>query len=104
MSQRRQTMLTLVRRRPGGATRPRLINRVCVHLVELYFSILQRKVLTPNDLYSIDDLVDRIRAFGERYSALGKLFTWTFTRADLERQLRDPLLKIQQSTTLHRAA
>jgi hypothetical protein len=72
--------------------------------IELYFSILQRKVLTPNDLYSIDDLVDRIRAFGERYSALGKLFTWTFTRADLERQLRDPLLKIQQSTTLHRAA
>jgi hypothetical protein len=38
-------------------------------------------MLTPNDLYSIDDLVDRIRAFGERYSALGKLFAWIFTAA-----------------------
>ena len=54
--------------------------------------------------YSIDDLVDRIRAFGERYSAVGRLFTWTFTRQELERQLRDPLLNLHQSTTLHRAA
>jgi site-specific DNA recombinase len=47
-----------------------LINRVCVHLVEQYFSILQRKVLTPNDLYSLTNLVARIHAFGERYSRL----------------------------------
>jgi len=72
--------------------------------IELYFSILQRKVLTPNDLDSLDDLIERIHKFGERYSALGKLFTWTFTRQKLERQLRDPLLNLQQSTTLHRAA
>jgi transposase len=72
--------------------------------IELYFSILQRKVLTPNDLDRLPDLIDRIHAFGVRYSALGKLFNWTFTRQELERRLRDPLLCIERSTALHTAA
>ena len=63
--------------------------------IELYFSILQRKVLTPNDLDSLDELIERIHVFGERYSALGKPFAWTFTRQDLERRLRDPLLQLE---------
>jgi transposase len=72
--------------------------------IELYFSILQRKVLTPNDLDSLADLIDRVHAFGERYSALGKLFAWTFTRQELERRLRDPRLRFPTSTPLHQAA
>ena len=60
--------------------------------IEQYFSILQRKVLTPNDLTSLKQLEERIIAFGARYSALGKPFAWTFTRQELERRLRDPLL------------
>jgi hypothetical protein len=72
--------------------------------IELYFSILQRKVLTPNDLYSLADLIERIDAFGARYSTLGKLFNWTFTRHELERLLRDPLLHLEPSTSLHTAA
>jgi len=72
--------------------------------IEQYFSILQRKVLAPNDLYSLTDLTDRIRAFGERYSAVGKPFAWTFTRQDLERRLRDPLLQLEPSTLLPSAA
>jgi hypothetical protein len=48
--------------------------------VEQYFSILQRKVLTPNDLTSTTELEARIGAFGERYSSLGKPFAWMFTR------------------------
>jgi len=72
--------------------------------IELYFSILQRKVLTPNDLYNLHALIDRIRAFGERYSTLGKPFAWTFTSQELERRLHDPLLQLDPSTSLHRAA
>jgi transposase len=72
--------------------------------IEQYFSILQRKVLTPNDLYSLTDLTERILAFGARYSALGKPFAWTFTRQDLERRLRDPLLQLEPSTLVHQAA
>ncbi|MBV9598569.1 MAG: transposase, partial [Chloroflexi bacterium] len=60
--------------------------------IEQYFSILQRKVLTPNDLFSLQHLEQRIIAFGGRYSALGKPFAWTFTRQELERRIRDPLL------------
>jgi len=52
---------------------------------------------SPNDLDSLDDLIDRIHAFGERYSALGKLFNWTFTRQELERLLREPLLHLEPS-------
>ena len=72
--------------------------------IELYFSILQRKVLTPNDLDSLTELIERIHAFGIRYSARGMLFNWTFTRQELERRLRDPLLQLEPSTSLHTAA
>jgi transposase len=72
--------------------------------IELYFSILQRKVLTPNDLYSLPELIERIHAFGERYSALNKPFAWTFTRQQLERRLRDPLLQFDSPAPLRMAA
>jgi transposase len=61
--------------------------------IEQYFSILQRKVLTPNDFTSLTELEQRIAAFGERYSSLGKPFAWTFTRRELERHLREPALR-----------
>src|SRR5438270_7577893 len=72
--------------------------------IEQYFSILQRKVLSPNDLDSLTDFIARIHAFGERYCAVGKPFAWTFTRQELERRLRDPLLQLEPSTLVHRAA
>jgi hypothetical protein len=63
-------------------------------LVEQYFSILQRKVLTPNDLVSLHALEERIIAFGDRYSSLGKPFAWTFTCQELERRLREQSLQL----------
>ena len=42
--------------------------------LEIYFSIIQRKVLTPNDCTTLDELAARIHAFGQRYSALDKPF------------------------------
>jgi transposase len=72
--------------------------------VEIYFSIIQRKVLTPNDCATLDELIERIVAFGKRYSALDKPFAWRFTRQDLQRRLRDPLLQPNPSTQLAMAA
>ena len=72
--------------------------------MEIYFSIIQRKVLSPNDCASLDELIERIIAFGNRYSALGRPFAWRFTRQDLERRLRDPLLQPQLVTPLANAA
>jgi hypothetical protein len=55
-----------------------------------YFSIIQRKVLKPNDYTSLEELEHALRAFARRYSAQDKPFTWCFTRQDLQRRLRDP--------------
>jgi hypothetical protein len=65
---------------------------------------MQRKVLTPNDCTITTELIERIIAFGERYSALGRPVAWRFTRQDLERRLRDPLLQPELVTTRAQAA
>ena len=54
---------------------------------EIFFSILQRKVLTPNDLTDLDALTERILAFQDRYNATATPFDWKFTRTDLDRLL-----------------
>ena len=55
--------------------------------IEIYFSILQRKVLTPNDFPSLDALKERLFAFERHYEAIAKPFEWKFTRQDLSRLL-----------------
>jgi hypothetical protein len=51
--------------------------------VEIYFSVVQRKVITPNDFPSLSELADRLLAFQARYEQTAEPFQWTFTRADL---------------------
>ena len=55
---------------------------------EIFFSILQRKVLTPNDLTDLDALTARILAFQDRYNATATPFDWRFTRTDVDRLLQ----------------
>lgn len=73
-------------------------NLVLVHLpvhaswlnqIEIYFSIIQRKVLTPNDFRSCQEVGGRLQAYEERMNAHPKPFDWRFTRADLDRRLRE---------------
>ena len=52
--------------------------------VEIYFSVLQRKVLTPNDFESLDELETRIIQFQSEYENISKPFEWKFTREDLK--------------------
>lgn len=56
--------------------------------VELYFSILQRKALTPRDFNSRDEMVDRIMAFQDRFSAQAKPFNWRFSADDLRQRMQ----------------
>jgi len=51
--------------------------------MEIYFSIVQRKVLTPNDFLGLHELQSRIQAFQMRYEDLAKPFEWKFSREDL---------------------
>ncbi len=66
---------------------------------ELFFSIVQRKALTPNDLGSLDELAQRLLTFADHYRHLARPFEWTFTRQDLNRVLdriagREPHLQL----------
>jgi hypothetical protein len=55
--------------------------------IELYFSIVQRKALTPNDFSSLAQLEERLLAFGRHWRTVAEPFEWTFTRRDLEHVL-----------------
>jgi hypothetical protein len=63
--------------------------------VEVYFSIVQRKVLTPSDFGSLGELEDRLLRFQEHYQAAAEPFEWRFTRRDL-RKLLDKLRDREQ--------
>jgi hypothetical protein len=67
--------------------------------IELFFSIVQRKALTPNDFASLDALSERLLAFGDYYRQIARPFEWTFTRHDLDQLLariadREPHLRL----------
>ncbi|MEO3781674.1 transposase, partial [Micromonospora sp. B11E3] len=74
----------LSRRFPNAVMVHTPIHASWVNQVEIYFSIIQRKVLTPNDFTSLDQVEDRLTAFEQRYNATARPFRWRFTPADLE--------------------
>jgi predicted phosphoribosyltransferase len=51
------------------------------------FSIVQKKVLTPNDFASLEELARTLLAFTDRYNQTVRPFNWKFTAADLTRLL-----------------
>ena len=55
--------------------------------IEIYFSILERKALTPNDLSDREAARERILGFESRRNLVAKPFKWNFTRADLRQHL-----------------
>ena len=69
-------------------------NLVLVHLpvhaswlnqVEIYFSVVQRKVLTPNEFPSLPAVAQRLLDFQGYYEQIARPFEWKFTRADLQK-------------------
>jgi len=54
---------------------------------EVYFSIIQRKLLTPDDFKDPGELAAQILAFEKHYNAAARPFGWKFTRTDLNRLL-----------------
>ena len=79
-------------RRAAARLRTRWPNIILVHTpihaswlnqVEIYFSIVQRKLLTPSDFSDLGALRRGLMAFQNRYQRAAKPFKWTFTRRDL---------------------
>jgi hypothetical protein len=80
----------------GGASVRRMLswysNAVLVHTpvhaswlnqVEIYFSLVQRKVLTPNDFASLQEVELRLRLYEELTNREPRPFNWRFTKYDL---------------------
>jgi hypothetical protein len=54
-----------------------------VNQVEIFFSVMQRKVVSPNDFTDLAEVEQRLTEFEKRYSATAEPFQWKFTRRDL---------------------
>lgn len=70
--------------------------------IEIYFSIVQRKVLTPNDFPSLAAVEERLLAFQTHYEAIAHPFEWKFTRRDLTKLLNK--IKLHSAPRLRLAA
>ena len=72
--------------------------------VEIFLSIVQRKVASPNDFTDLAQVRDRLRAFEARYNATAQPFQWRFTTSDLDGLLarldrHTPAVRHQESST-----
>ncbi len=56
--------------------------------IEVFFSVIQKKVVTPNDFASLDQLSRTLLAFVDRYNQTARPFNWKFTTTDLHDLLR----------------
>lgn len=55
--------------------------------VEIFFSVLTRKALTPRDVASLEALRTLLLRFVEHHNQTARPYRWGFTRADMERVL-----------------
>lgn len=55
--------------------------------IEIYFSVIQRKVLAPNEFPDLQAVEKRLLDFQAYYEMIAKPFEWKFTRSDLNELL-----------------
>jgi len=63
------------------------VNASWLNQIEIYFSIVQRKVLTPNDFTNLSSVEHRLLDFQVYYEQIAKPFNWKFTKKDLLKML-----------------
>jgi hypothetical protein len=73
----------LTRRYPNAVMVHTPVHASWLNQVEIFFSIIQRKVLTPNDFTDLDQVQNRLAVFEHRYNQTARPFRWKFTPADL---------------------
>ncbi len=72
---------------PNAVAVPLPIHASWLNQIELYFSILQRKVLTPMDVTDPEVLTQRVLDFQDYYQATARPFSWKFTADALQKRL-----------------
>jgi transposase len=56
--------------------------------IEIFFSVIQKKVVSPNDFPSLERLSETLLAFVGRYDKTARPFSWKYTADDLKDLLR----------------
>ncbi|MBV9445332.1 MAG: IS630 family transposase [Streptosporangiaceae bacterium] len=67
--------------------------------IEIFFSVIQKKVVTPNDFDSLGQLSRTLLGFTDRYNQTARPFSWKFTASDLH-DLMDRITRHQQQQAL----
>jgi len=67
--------------------------------IEIFFSVIQKKVVTPNDFASLGELTATLLGFVARYNQTARPFSWKFTAADLH-DLMDRISRHEQQEAL----
>jgi transposase len=52
--------------------------------IEIFFSVIQKKVVSPNDFPSLEKLSETLLAFVDRYNRTAEPFSWKYTADDLK--------------------
>lgn len=82
----------LAKRFPNAVMVHTPVHASWLNQVEIYFSVVQRKVVSPNDFTDLTEVEQRLADFEARYNATATPFDWKFTRDDL----RDLLARIDR--------
>lgn len=72
---------------PNAVAVPLPTHSSWLNQIEIFFSIVQRKVLTPLDVVNQETLTKRLLDFQEYYQETAKPFSWKFTASDLKNRL-----------------
>jgi transposase len=56
--------------------------------IEIFFSVIQKKVVSPNDFPSLEALSETLLAFIARYNQTARPFSWKYTADDLADLIR----------------
>lgn len=63
--------------------------------IEIFFSVIQKKVVSPNDFDSLEQLSRTLLGFVDRYNQTARPFSWKFTASDLH-DLMDRISRHEQ--------
>lgn len=78
---------------PGAIQIHTPVHASWLNQIEIYFSIVQRKVLTPNEFNDLKEVEGCLMAFQDHYAFTARPFEWKFTQDDLRRLLARLSLK-----------
>ena len=62
---------------------------------EIFFSVIQKKAVTPNDFDSLEQLSATLRGFVDRYNQTARSLSWKLTTSDLH-DLMDHISRHEQ--------